>query len=341
MVSLARRKLLGKERKAVYHVWSRCVRGAFLFDAEDSDRRYWVMNREDQLAGLFAIEIEFRAEMRNHMHLILRTRPEIVQRWSDEEVVRRWLIITKLAKCMTDDLPSPDPVRTEELLGDKKAIKRIRRRLSSISWFMGTLCENIARRANKADGKTGHFWESRFKCRECSDKGALLICGIYVDLNPNKAGEASGPETARFTSAYARIWAIGKDKDARDRADAWMAELTLRPERKDEEQWAYRSRTGRRASDMGIFPFSLEVYLQILRWTQQMLASGQRETIPKNLLEVMDRLQLNHEAWLDTIENYDDIFGHVVGSPAALESAAERMGLQGLKGTVAAHRIYK
>ena len=29
--------------------------------------------------------------MSNHMHLILRTRPDVVQEWSDEEVAFRWL----------------------------------------------------------------------------------------------------------------------------------------------------------------------------------------------------------------------------------------------------------
>ena len=340
MVSCPRRKLLGKDHKGVYHCWSRCVRRAYLLSEGHQDRRRWIMNREEQLAALFAIDIEFRAEMRNHLHLVLRTRPEIVRRWSDGEVLRRWLTITKLAKCMTDDLPTPDDKKLEKLLKNKKMIKKIRRRLSSVSWFMGTLCENISRRANREDGCSGHFWESRFRCRECSDIGALLICGIYVDLNPSKAGEASGPETAKYTSIYARIQASKQRKNARDRADGWMAELTLRPERKDEAEMAYTSRTGRRASDLGILPISLETYLKLLKWTQKTLASGERKTIPKDLESVLERLDVNHEVWLDTIDDYEHIFGHVVGSPASLAKAAERMGVSCLKGATASRRIF-
>ncbi|MFW6169439.1 MAG: hypothetical protein ACODAD_03035 [Planctomycetota bacterium] len=34
----------------------------------DTYRRDWIMPREEQLAGLFTIDIEFRSEMKNHLH---------------------------------------------------------------------------------------------------------------------------------------------------------------------------------------------------------------------------------------------------------------------------------
>jgi hypothetical protein len=340
MVSCPRRKLLGKNRKGIYHCWSRCVRRANLLSESKSDRRRWIICREEQLASLFAIDIEFRAEMRNHLHLILRTRPEIVRRWSDEEVLRRWLTITKLAKCMSDAMPQPDPKRFEELLKDKKYIKRVRKRLSSVSWFMGTLCENIARRANKEDDCKGHFWESRYQCRECSDVGALLICGIYVDLNAMRAGEASSPETSVYTSIYSRLQAKKRRKNARNREDGWMAELTLRPECKEDEEWAYKSRTGRRASDLGVLPISLDSYLELLKWTARELQSGERQTIPKHLESILERMEIDHEQWLDTIADYQQAFCHVVGSPKSLNEAAGRMNAQFLKGATASRRAY-
>ncbi len=205
---------------------------------------------------------------------------------------------------------------------------------------MGVLCENIGRRANREDDCKGHFWESRYRCRECSDVAALLICGIYVDLNPIKSGEAAGPETACYTSIYSRLKARRQRQNASDRLDGWMAELTLRAERKNEQQMAYRSRTGRRASDLGILPISLEAYLQLLKWTQRTLASGARTTIPQNLAAVLERLAINHEAWLDTIEHYETAFGHVVGSPTSLAAAAERMEVSCLKGATASRRIF-
>ncbi len=222
-------------------------------------------------------------------------------------------------------MPEPDDKRIDKLVGNKKQIEKLRRRLSDISWFMGILLENIARRANFDDDCAGRFWETRFKCREITDASGLLLCGIYVDLNPIRAGEADSPETARYTSLFQRLEAQSQRKNARDRADGWMAELTLRPERKTDEALCYASRSGRRASDLGVLPISLEDYLKLFRWTARLLKSGQRSTIPKDLESVLDRLDVNHEKWLDTVDSYERSFCHAVGSPESLAKVAQRM----------------
>ncbi|MGM0488319.1 MAG: hypothetical protein ACQESR_16340 [Planctomycetota bacterium] len=113
---------------------------------------------EEQLAGLFTIDIEFRSEMRNHLHVVLRPCPGAAKRLSAVEVARRWLTIRKLAKCMTDELPVPDERRVQALAKDKKRIKTPRKQPGSISWFMAILSENIARRANREDACRGRFW---------------------------------------------------------------------------------------------------------------------------------------------------------------------------------------
>ncbi len=341
MAANARRKLLGRARKAVFHCTARCVRRAFLCgldptSGEDySHRRDWIVNRQQQLAQLFTIEVEFRAELSNHLHVVLRTRPEIAARLRPREVARRWLTITKLAKCMSDEMPEPDEKRIDKLVGNKKQIEKLRRRLSKISWFMGILLENIARRANFEDHCGGRFWETRFKCREITDASGLLLCGIYVDLNPIRAGEADSPETARYTSLFQRLEAQSQRKNARDRADGWMAELTLRPERKADEALAYSSRSGRRASDLGVLPISLEDYVMLFKWTARLLKSGERSKIPKDLEGVLDKLDVNHEKWVDTVDSYERSFCHAVGSPESLAKVAERMEASHLKGVTA------
>mgnify|MGYP001818314127 CR=1 FL=1 len=346
MASFSRRKLLGRGRRATVHCWARCVRRAFLcgrdpYTGKDySHRRRWIKTREEQLAALFAIEIEFRAELSNHLHLVLRTRPQIARRWSAREVARRWLTITKLAKCLSDDLPEPDEQKVRELARDKKRIGKLRRRLSNVSWFMGVLSENVARRANAEEDCKGRFWETRFRSRECTTASSLLLCGIYVDLNPIRAGEASRPETARYTSVFERLQADAQGKNSRQRADGWLAELTLGPERKADTPWAYRSRSGRRASDLGVLPISLSDYVRLLKWTARMLGSGQRRTIPSDLAAVLDRLQVKEEAWLDSVAEYEESFGHAVGPPAALAEVAARMELQHMKGASASRRLF-
>jgi hypothetical protein len=54
-------------------------------------RNLWVRDRERRLAAVFGIEVGFHTELSNHLHVILGTRPDIVEMWPDEEVVRRWL----------------------------------------------------------------------------------------------------------------------------------------------------------------------------------------------------------------------------------------------------------
>ena len=346
MVGYARRKLLGGERPAVFHCWNRCVRRAFLCGRDShtgkdySHRRDWIVHREEQLAGLFAIDIEFRAERSNHLHLVLRALPRVAQRWSAQDVVRRWLTITKLAKCFSDDLPTPDPQRVEQGARDKKLVAKLRRRLSSISWFMGILCENIARRANHEDDCRGRFFETRFSCRECTDLSALLVCGIYVDLNPYRAGEVDNPVAAQYTSVYQRLQAQGLQKNAADRPDGWLGELTLLPERKTDATWADSSRTGHRASDLGLLPVSLENYVRLLHWTAHQLRSGQRTTIPADLATVLEHFDVQQDHWLDTVEQYESAFGHAVGRAASLAAVAERMELQHLKGVAACRRAF-
>ena len=48
-------------------------------------------------------------------------------------------------------------VNTSETTTDK-TIEEYRKRLNDLSWFMKALNEPIARKANKEDGCTGHFW---------------------------------------------------------------------------------------------------------------------------------------------------------------------------------------
>lgn len=47
----------------------------------------------------------------NHYHLILRTRPDVVESWSDTEVARRWLMICPVRKdSQGQALPASEPI---------------------------------------------------------------------------------------------------------------------------------------------------------------------------------------------------------------------------------------
>ncbi len=71
-----------------YHVVNRCVRRAFLcgYDAHTGQnfehRRGWVETRIRELSSVFAIDVAAYAVMSNHLHLILRNRPDVVAQWT-------------------------------------------------------------------------------------------------------------------------------------------------------------------------------------------------------------------------------------------------------------------
>src|SRR5690606_19791854 len=94
MPACARREIVRQGVPGIFHCWSRTVRQAMLCGIDHTTgqdytpRRDWMRAFQEQLAGLFAVEIAFRAEMSNHFHLILRTLPAVAQQWSDEEVAR-------------------------------------------------------------------------------------------------------------------------------------------------------------------------------------------------------------------------------------------------------------
>ena len=141
-----------------------------------------------------------------------------------------------------------------------------------VSSFMGILCENIARRANAEDGCTGRFFETRYKCRECADPHGMLIFALYVDLNPIKAGEAASPRHgALYVGLPAHCRARAAARTARTEPIGWLGELTLREETLQDETIAFSSRWGRRRSDLGLLPISLENYLRLLDWTARQL----------------------------------------------------------------------
>ena len=138
--------------------------------------------------------------MSNHLHIVLRTRPDLLDELSAEEVAMRWLSIFPRVRDENGDPVTMDKIGIRQIASDAERLEQIRDRLQSVSWFMRCLNENIARRANKEDKCKGRFWEGRFKCQALLDEAALLTCMAYVDLNPIRAGMAESPEKSDFTS---------------------------------------------------------------------------------------------------------------------------------------------
>ena len=171
MARAVRNEVIADGEVGVYHCINRCVRRAFLCGQDPvsgrsfEHRKVWIQQRLEMLAGQFGIDVLGFTIMSNHLHVVLRNRPDVVAAWSDDEVARRWWNLFPQRRDEQGQPAEPQPHELAMLRADARALAERRARLSSLSWFMRCLCEGIARQANREDQCTGRFWEGRFKCR--------------------------------------------------------------------------------------------------------------------------------------------------------------------------------
>ena len=355
---------------AIIHTVSRCVRRAFLagidqFSGQNYEfRREWIRRRMEALASVFACDVLTYAILSNHMHLILRCRPDVVKQWTDQEVAVRWLRAFP-GRRLEEHLAEPTENDVQALVTDKAKLDTVRRRLSNISWFMRALNEPIARRANREDNVTGHFWEGRFKAQRITDEAGLLACSMYVDLNPVRAAMAESPDDSLHTSAYDRIQgARGKLIDAaafdlkpvaqeqvaveqesksteqlrqqkrkrqqnptgrKIRRDDWLSPLTLDPAMGSDEPQVSGSSV--RASDKGFLNIELRDYLRLLRWTAKQKQPSEA-VVPPSVDGVLSDLGIEGAMWRDLVWNFKRYFGRssCAGRPESMRRNAVEHG---------------
>ena len=325
-MALPRSKYVQEGEEGVYHCFCRCVRRAFLYgyDAysgrDYSHRKEWLVNRLRQLAAIFAIDVSAYSVMDNHYHTVVRTRPDIVDGWSDHEVASRWL---KLCPPRRKSKRAAKPTMEESihaltLFPDRMAT--LRKRLSSLSWFMGKMNEYIARAANREDGVKGRFWESRFKCQALLDVAAIAGCMAYVDLNPIRAGVAETPEGSEFTSIQERIL-------------AWYQE-NVASSMEGSADWLCPIETGK--GRRGILPMTTVEYLDLVDRSGRIILAGKRGAIDSELEPILLRVGANPQEWIRTISSFQDKFGLVAGILSNLREFADRLGKRWFKGVGAA-----
>ena len=306
--------------------------------------------------------------MSNHFHIILRTEPQWVASLSDAEVARRWLCVFPGPGGRRGHPPEAQAI--EDLCLDTKKLALCRSRLSDISWFMRSLNEPIARRANAEDECTGRFWEGRFKCRRLDGDAAILACMMYVDLNPVRAGMATTPESSDFTSGQDRIIANQARRKLAQAPDnpTPAQQIAIEQAKKDaqRDQWLVpfaspESEKGLENADLadprsetnGSYAFlgtnsapsflshmTLESYLELLDWTGRQIHAKKRGVIPAHLRPILERLNLQVDAWVDNVENYDSLFRRLAATLGRLRELAGSLGRSWLHGRAGARRLY-
>jgi hypothetical protein len=303
----ARKHLVCLEVTPYYHVFSRCVRRAFLCGTDQltgksyEHRRGWIEDRVRVLSSLFSIDLCAYAVMSNHYHLVVRLNPTEPEGWSDDEVLARWSALFR-GPLLVQRYRAGEPLTAVERDTVRSIVAVYRTRLGSLSWFMKCLNEPIARRANAEDGCSGHFWEARFHSQPlCSDR-ALLTAMAYVDLNPVRAGVAPTPERSEYTSFVARRLGDYRQTTLAGSVARLLERGELRhfttPVRPLMAFAAGVGGNGDRVAAQAVLPMREVDYLQLVDTTGRLATSGKRGRIDPALAPVLTRLGLSADQWL-------------------------------------------
>jgi len=192
----------------IWHIVSRCVRSSRLLEGAGS--REWLSAAFASWLDVLAVDLLGYALMGNHVHVIVRTRPDVAAGWTPGEVRRR-LVASAAVSDGRPGLPSEAPVGSrlsaDELM-DARAL------LSHPGAMLRAVKEGFARRLNRSEGTAGHVWESRYQDIALLDAGGVLACLVYVDLNPFRAGLVKDPKQSQFCSARHRLAVDKKAPDA-------------------------------------------------------------------------------------------------------------------------------
>jgi hypothetical protein len=357
LMTVARKTIYLNRTEGVYHCISRCVRRAFLCGVDGysgrsyDHRKSWIKDRLKELSEIFAVDVCGYSVMSNHLHIVLRNRPDLWQKWDDADVASRWLKLfpRKIKSVAVEGEGIVELSAEEQLIADKERLFVLRERLGDISWFMRCLNESIARKANKEDKCSGRFWEGQFKCIALLDEAAELACMAYVDLNPVRAKIVDSPEESDFTSVKDRIDTkvskekIKKLKQRHIQMKKNGKKLTRRQEKIIEEEkkkseldkWLnpigithYKSKDRRK----GFLSIKLNEYLELIDWTGRAIKSGKRGSIPNHLKPILTRLNVDVDNWINTVLSFGSLFYRVVGTIESIVEKAKQAGQNFFKG---------
>jgi hypothetical protein len=336
MARMARAEVFDPSEIAIVHVMARTVRRCFLLGADPvsqknyDHRKEWIEAKLQQLAALMGIDLLTFALMSNHFHLILRSRPDVVATWSDEEVARRWMLLCPLRKVPRTDNGSgalvaaePNAAEIDSIRNNPAQLAKIRTRLSDISWWMRLLCQHVAQRANREEGEgLGKFWQSRFKAVRVLDEATVLACSAYVDLNPIRAAMAECLESSQYNSAKRRIESLMQQ--ASGTPPSQSPDNFLSPVCVDEARdpiGPHPSANSPRCSDKGYLPMQADEYLQLLDWTARQVREDKPGSTPESLPPILERLGLEPKMYLEQVKLFGRMFSAAAGQAQSLATA--------------------
>lgn len=314
-----------------FHCTSRCVRGSYLFGfnrqtGEDlGHRRIWLRERLLKLADVFSISLMAFAIMENHFHVVLRVDSSRAEKWTDEEVIRRWHRLFKGTDSSHRFIDSRESLTEYEEQELKQHIESWRDALQNIGWFMRCAKEPLARKANAEDGCTGRFWEGRYHCQALLDTKAVLACMTYVDLNPMRAKMCTNPEDDRFTSLHYR----SKTKASGHGTIGLGKSIVNLDDSHDNFP----------LPQMHI-PVTNREYLTLVDATARRHRSEKRGVLSEQASPILERIGIPYRYWSELEMRFSRHFHALVGSRNSLLNACRLLGQSCARGQTACHDFF-
>ena len=339
-------------------------------------RREWVRERAKKLVGHFAVEVLAYAVMSNHSHFVLWCRPSVAAEWSAEEVARRWLgLFGKRGNALETEVArvAPDAKKIgiwRERLGNVSWFMRclnewLARKANAEDECTGRFWEGrfkcqlledegavLACMAyvdlNPVRAKVATcLEESRLTGvhdRICARRARMRLDAMATETH----GDANAPRgkskgASEPTAAQTRLVQEARADAERDR---WLCRFRDDLEQgKDQEQsvanagFSTNHCAGRAAHT--VLSMRFEDYLELLEWTGRCVVDGKRGSLPESALPVMDRLEIDKENWVNTVEKYGSLYHRVAGKVENLKRKAEEMGQKWLSGQRKSRWVYR
>ena len=311
----ARKDLIDSANVGTYHLITRCVRRERLLDR--GERKVWLCRGLVNWLSHMGIDLLAYAVMGNHLHLVIRLRPDVVAGWSEAEVARHALAILPVRSG-----PGLEPLRVtpavlDRYAGNSRWVSQQRARLCSPSWLLRLVKQEIARRANAEDDCTGHFWESRFTSVVLLDMAATLACMVYVDLNPYRARLVKNPTASLFTSIrhrQARIQGTRSDGDALD-SDLGKR-LVAMPQCCPVDRWS---------GDLNTWNLSESDYVSLVCETATVTNRHGRAAVSQ-AFALVQRMGIDPSSWATAMAQGGSMCGSVIGGPEARQQWCKAAG---------------
>ena len=164
---------------------------------------------------------------------------------------------------------------------------------------------------------------------------------------------AGSLEESEFTSVFDRITGKqgrakvkkaedrrGKERAIRSNESPEAAEEMARA-REEAVADAWLCPMGEAADRHTVLDMSLDGYLALVEWTGQAMREDNRGSLPVGMRSILENLELDVDAWVETVTEFGRIFHRVAGREAKLRERARERGQRWVAGVKRGRGVYR